>query len=590
VNYPIWDLPASGLLIAGVAILHVFISHFAVGGGLFLVVTERKARREGDAALLDYVRRHSRFFMLLTLVLGAVTGVGIWFTIMLVHPTATSSLISTFVWGWAIEWTFFLTEIAAAMVYYYGWGRLSAKLHETVGWIYFGTAWLSLFVINGILTYMMTPGLWVTTRRFWDGFFNETFWPSLVTRTFVCIGLAGIYALLTMCVTRDLDLKERMARYAGWFWIVPMAVAIPVGLLWYVSAAIASGVPAGRILGGQTDTAFAAAWAVLNRAGTGGYPSAQSGAMTSIIASVLVLIVTLAILSIRRRSFGFPSTVTLMVLGILAFGGGEWVREDLRKPYVIGKYMFVNGTRLPAPAQAPRPPAEVADQARDRFSLDVLDTNGVLDAALWVDAPPGFDSRTGPSAELDAEARADVEAAAGERVFRLLCTMCHTTDGYMAIRPLVHGQGVGSLKKVITSLARPVGADGNPTTWDDPALILETRLGRRMPPFTGTEAEKQALAVYLARLGGRPDAGIESAPRGAPGGAVFEDNCAICHGEGSDWPIQGIVSGLDAAELYELIGVLPDMNDMMPEFEGTEEERRALAEHLADLGSVEGVR
>ncbi len=32
-NYPPWSLPAPGLLIAAVAIVHVFISPFAVGGG-----------------------------------------------------------------------------------------------------------------------------------------------------------------------------------------------------------------------------------------------------------------------------------------------------------------------------------------------------------------------------------------------------------------------------------------------------------------------------------------------------------------------------------------------------------------------------
>src|SRR3989304_1476493 len=106
-NHPTWELPASGLLIAVVAVVHVFVAHFAVGGGLFLVLTERKARRAGDAALLAYVRGLSRFFILLTLVLGAVTGVGIWFAIGLVHPEATSSLIQIFVWGWAIEWVFF---------------------------------------------------------------------------------------------------------------------------------------------------------------------------------------------------------------------------------------------------------------------------------------------------------------------------------------------------------------------------------------------------------------------------------------------------------------------------------------------------
>ena len=44
-NYPVWDVAfGAGLLIALVAILHVFVSHFAVGRGLFLVLTERRAR------------------------------------------------------------------------------------------------------------------------------------------------------------------------------------------------------------------------------------------------------------------------------------------------------------------------------------------------------------------------------------------------------------------------------------------------------------------------------------------------------------------------------------------------------------------
>ena len=102
-NYPVWQLGIpGGLLIAFIAVIHVFVSHFAVGGGAYLVLTERKAYRENDPALLAYVREHSKFFALLTVVFGAVTGVGIWITIGLVSPEATSSLIHTFVWGWAI--------------------------------------------------------------------------------------------------------------------------------------------------------------------------------------------------------------------------------------------------------------------------------------------------------------------------------------------------------------------------------------------------------------------------------------------------------------------------------------------------------
>ncbi len=185
-NYPHWQLAIpGGMLIALVAVLHVFVSHFAVGGGFFLVVTESLARRQKDAAVLEYCRRHSRFFALLTLVFGAISGVGIWFTIGLVSPEATSTLIHTFVWAWAIEWVFFFVEIAAAIIYYKTWDSLPARDHQIVGWIYFVAAWMSLFVINGILTFMLTPGRWIETQSFWDGMFNPTFLPSLVARTAV---------------------------------------------------------------------------------------------------------------------------------------------------------------------------------------------------------------------------------------------------------------------------------------------------------------------------------------------------------------------------------------------------------------------
>ncbi|HSM13875.1 MAG TPA: cytochrome ubiquinol oxidase subunit I, partial [Thermoanaerobaculia bacterium] len=129
---------------AAIAVVHVFISHFAIGGGLYLVVTEHWARRRNDAAALAYLERLSRFFVLTTLVAGALTGVGIWFVIGLLNPAATELLIHHFVWGWAIEWTFFAVEILAAILYYYGWRRMGARAHLALGWIYFVAAWLSL--------------------------------------------------------------------------------------------------------------------------------------------------------------------------------------------------------------------------------------------------------------------------------------------------------------------------------------------------------------------------------------------------------------------------------------------------------------
>ena len=203
-NYPVWYVPevGGGLLIALVAIVHVFVAHFAVGGGLFLVWTERKALREKSQDIMAFVKTHTKFFMLLTMVFGGLTGVAIWFTISLIHPAATSLLIHTFVFGWAMEWVFFLVEIVALFVYFYTFGKMDDRTHQLIGWIYFGSAWMSLFLINGIIDFMLTPGAWLTNQNFWSGFFNPTFWPSLFFRSFMCFMLAGCYGFLTAEIGR----------------------------------------------------------------------------------------------------------------------------------------------------------------------------------------------------------------------------------------------------------------------------------------------------------------------------------------------------------------------------------------------------
>jgi cytochrome bd-type quinol oxidase subunit 1/mono/diheme cytochrome c family protein len=574
-NYPVWDIPASGLLIAVIAILHVFVSHFAVGGGLYLVLLERKARRNEDGPLLDYAKRLSRFFILLTLVFGAITGVGIWFTIGLVHPQATSSLINTFVWAWAIEWTFFFVEIAAAMVYYYGWDRLTARTHMAVGWIYAFAAWMSLVVINGILAFMLTPGQWTLTRGFWDGFFNETYWPALVARTFVAVGLAGLFAIWVASWLPDAGLKARIARDAAWRWVLPMAVAIPLSLVWYLGAAAQAGVPVAEIFGAKDGSLLSLLSAVFSTGIATGYPVAQRAAWWVIVAAVALTVLTVFVAAARSRAYGKPLAAALMALGLVAMGGSEWVREDLRKPWVIGQYMFVNSLRVPAPDGVPAPPADfVARFGADRFTVEAIDASGVMKASAWVRPVP--DHLLAPN---DYAARAEHQ---GRELFRASCSACHTVDGYQAIRPLVRGKSPEALAGVIGRLASPIDAAGNPAAWTALPVHVKTWRGRRMPPFAGTDEELQMLAAYLALVGGAdPSALGPPAPSDDVGKAYYDTNCAACHGPDGLAPFDP--KGRKPAEFYGMLGRLPEINEMMPPFEGTEEERKALAEHLASL-------
>ncbi len=565
-NYPLWDIPAGGLFIAAIAILHVFVSHFAVGGGLFLVLTERRARRDDDAALLDYVRRHSRFFILVTLVFGAVTGVGIWFIIGLVHPSATSSLIQLFVWFWAIEWTFFIVEIAAALVYYYGWDRLTPAVHVRVGWIYAISAWMSLVVINGILTFMLTPGDWIASGDIWDAFFNPTYWPALVARTAAAIGLAGLYALLTASWMPDGTLKRQLAQLAGVRWVLPMAIALPLSLAWYLWAAGQAGVDVAGVFGMADGRApgvagaFGDAFRAVALGATSGYPVARLAALAAAASGVgLVLILVVGVLR-RPASFGPMTVAPMMLLGLVTFGGTEFVREVLRKPYVLAQTMFVNGVRL--------------GPASDPFAIEQLNAKGVLASANYVRPQ---------NAHLAADDTIGRLEADGEAVARLLCASCHTRDGYLALRPLVTGRSVGALENTIAKLAVAVDGDGRPSAWTTPHVRLRTWRGRQMPPFAGTDAERHALAVYLAMLGGATrEQVVAEATSSDAGRAYVDDNCAMCHGADAEWPFAGR-RARTADAFYEMLGRLPEINDVMPPFEGDEALRRAVASHLAGL-------
>ncbi|NQU09536.1 c-type cytochrome [bacterium] len=322
-NYPFWDVPIGyGVLMGVIAVVHVFISHFAIGGGLYLVVTEHRARQRDDQQTLAFLKKLSRFFVLVSVVAGALTGVAIWFIIGLLNPAATEALIHNYVWGWAIEWTFFVVEIAAALVYYLGWKRMTAAAHLTVGWIYFIAAWLSLVVINGIITFMLTPGQWLATGGFWDGFFNPTYWPSLVLRTGVCLMLAGLYALLVAARCEAGDFKARTVRYTVAWGMAGLIVTV-LAYLWYwqaIPAAITT--KAAQVMPTPMVSLHLSAW----------------------LAVAIAVVLVLGWLAARRLPV--VVAVLLMALGLTWFGAFEWFRESLRKPYVITGYLYGSGLEV----------------------------------------------------------------------------------------------------------------------------------------------------------------------------------------------------------------------------------------------------
>ena len=383
-NYPVWEVPmGGGVLMALVSVLHVFVAHLAVGGGLWLVLAERAARRRGDAALLALVKSQSRAFLLLTLVFGAITGVGIWTTAALISPQSLVALIRAYVWGWAMEWVFFIVEIAAALVYWYGWERLDERTHRTVGWIYFVAAYVSLVIINGIVTFMLTPGGWLENREFWTGFFNPTYWPSLALRSAAAAAQAGLFVLVTAAFLKRGD--ARAADAAAWatrrgaLWVAAGVAAFAVCLLWYRSA----------LTGAIPD------WADLAAGAIPVLPRVVTVMWAGAAASFLLALWPLA----APRRWHPAGAVLLTAAALVLFFGGEWVREAARKPYTIHGYLYTTGLRV--------------DQEPE------IAAAGVTAFTRWRD----------PASATPAER--------GRDLYRAWCLPCHTRDGYNAMRPFL---------------------------------------------------------------------------------------------------------------------------------------------------------
>lgn len=432
--YPVSEFgPAiPGMVIGGMGIAHVFVAQFAVGSGALLLWLERRAGR-GDALARRFLDGFFVFLVLVSFVFGALTGVGMWLTAVQVSAPTISAMVREFHWVWATEWCFFLLEVVAGYLFYRYRHRLTHRTRVQLLALYAVAAWTSLFLINGILSWQLTPGEWIATRSVWDGFFNPSFWPSLVYRTLVSWTLAALAAVLVANLAAGFSPEERrglLRRIAPFF--APMAVMPLVGL-WFVAS-----IPADSrewLLGGSVAMTMFFAIAV--------------GASTLLGLYAVVGVVW------QRFRIERATAALLLALAFAATGAGEFVREGVRKPFTIRQYLYSNAIL----------PDHVARmRAEGCVTHDPYPLRG---------APL-------PNEQL----------TTGAKVFRMLCAVCHTTDGANGV---LHLAGTWSVEQIRMNVAK----------------LQRTK--PFMPPFAGSPAELEALTQWLLWLRtGRPAEWAES--------------------------------------------------------------------------------
>jgi mono/diheme cytochrome c family protein len=95
-----------------------------------------------------------------------------------------------------------------------------------------------------------------------------------------------------------------------------------------------------------------------------------------------------------------------------------------------------------------------------------------------------------------------------------------------------------------------------------------------MPDYDAPDADKSAMAIYLYSLNNSDASPVAAGPDGK---TIFEDNCAVCHD--FDY-IRPKLSGHSRDRIRADLDRLSALNDAMPDFDGTDQEKAVLADYM----------
>jgi hypothetical protein len=443
-DFPIYHLDGLGnpLLIGLISVLHAVINHaMAVGAIPLIVLMEWRGMRLDQKPWDDLARKVLRVCFVVTTSVGALTGVGIWLAAALVNPAAIGSLLRVFFWAWFFEWLIFVVEVCLIMAYELTWPRLAGAAkpyHLLIGLILSLASWLTMAVICAILGFMMAPGGWVEEPTLWRGLTNPIYLPQLAFRTAFAMVTAGLFALFLIPFFREIEegFRRQACRLIALWTLLWLPLCLAGG--WWYWTVVPSGMAA------NIPSALTSQF----------WPTWEAKVIWLMAASGVAVLAIAFWALLHPRSLPRPVLFLPFLLAVFLFGYFERVREFIRKPFIIGQYMYSNGLRVE--------------------DYPLYQREGLLRYAAYV-----------PFREV----KKGREREAGEAVFRLACSRCHTTNGVLGVAP-----------RLRWLFKEP--------PWSPQALagFIRTMHHARpfMPPFPGHEAELNALGIYLAEGGLSP--------------------------------------------------------------------------------------
>lgn len=203
---PAWGMPqeadpeyralpfiSSRVLMWAVAELHLMFAAFVLAVPMFALVIEfigyRTGDRRYDQLAYDFTKLLSVSFSF-TATLGAL----LTFGLLVFYPALTQYLVKIFSWTFLPYVLLFFLEAFFLYAYYYGWGKLSPRLHLFVGLMLNLVGTAIMFIANAWLTFMNTPnGIddMGNLTSLWEAINNYTWMPINIHRLIANVAFGG---------------------------------------------------------------------------------------------------------------------------------------------------------------------------------------------------------------------------------------------------------------------------------------------------------------------------------------------------------------------------------------------------------------
>lgn len=462
---PVFVDHVGGRLIIGlIACIHVLINHpLAVGAYPLLTWMEWWVAKNNRPDIDRVAYRITFVVFIITTTVGAMTGVGIWLSTSLFAPFAIGSLLRVFFWGWFLEWLVFIAEVVLIMWWFLTWKKANTpekkRKHIRIGVALSIMSWFTMALIVAVLGFMMKPGEWNQTKAFWDAMTNPLYLPQLGFRTFFALmtGAAFVWFAAFFFTGKKepgdpLGVRKWLVYRMSHVVLVSMLGTYIFGLVYWnavpetMKANSSVALLTQQFMNWHDQFKIVLGWTLFT------FLLIAAGGITGMY-------------RVPRLALLIPT-----FMGIWLLGHFERAREFMRKPWVIGEYMYSNGVH--------------------KDELAFLQSEGLLKHATYVSHREVTDAN-----------RTEV----GRDIFMLSCTRCHSTTGLNGVVEKFEGMyGPGSV-------------------WDPGAMesfILSMHQTRPyMPPFPGNQEEAGALVAYLlelretrASLPGAQSAGVVVAP------------------------------------------------------------------------------